>query len=105
MISIVKSELDIEEDKYLYLIMESVKTHEVCATIIPSNTKKKCFNELTGSFPHKYSHGNLYGMVVYDFDSNEILAGPIKIRQAATIRDAFIRIHKVLKSRGKNPRV
>ena len=44
-------------------------------------------------------------MVMYDYGSNEILSEPIKKRQAATIRDAFLNIHKVLKARGSKPKV
>ena len=44
-------------------------------------------------------------MVVYDFDSNAILAEPIKNRQAVTICDAFLRMHKILKPRGNNPKL
>ena len=44
-------------------------------------------------------------MFMYDYDSNEILVGPIKNRQAETIRDAFLNIHKGLKARGVNPKV
>ena len=69
MISPVKTELEIEEDKYLYPIMESIKTHEVFEIIIPFNTKKEVFSDLIGSFPHKSSRGNLNVMVVYDFES------------------------------------
>ena len=52
-ISPMKYELDIEEDKYFYPIMDSVKTHKVSKKIIPFNTESKCFNELIGAFPHK----------------------------------------------------
>ena len=78
MITPVKFEFDIEESKYFYPITMSVKTHKVCATIIPSNTKKKNFSYLTVTFPHKSIRGNLYVMVVYYFGSNTILAKPIK---------------------------
>ena len=44
-------------------------------------------------------------MVMYDYDSNEILAEPIKNRQSATIRDVFFRIHKVLKVRYSKQKV
>ena len=74
-------------------------THELCATIIPFNIKIKGFSDLTGIFPHKSSRGNLYAMVMYDHDSNVILAEPIINRQAENIRDALLNIHKVLKSR------
>ena len=41
---------------------------------------------------------------MYDYDSNAILVEQIKNRQAATIRDAFLNIHKVLKARGNDPK-
>ena len=44
-------------------------------------------------------------MVMYDYDSNVILAETIKNRQAATIRNAFLNIHKVLTARGIDPKV
>ena len=44
-------------------------------------------------------------MVMYDYDSNTILAKPIKNRQATTNRDAFLKIHNILKTRGSDPKV
>ena len=81
-----------------------MKTHELCATIIPFNIKVKGFNDITGAFPHNSIRGNLYVMVVYGYDSNEILAKPIKNIHAATILSAFLKIHKILKSRGSEPK-
>ena len=43
-------------------------------------------------------------MVVYEFDSNEILAAPIKNMQAENICDVFIKISRVIKSRGRYPK-
>ena len=75
---------------------------------MPLNLKRKGFSDLTSASPHKSSRGNLYVMVMYDYDSNAILAEPIKNSQAETIRGAFLKvhkIHKVLKARGSNPKV
>ena len=44
-------------------------------------------------------------MVMYDYGINAILAEPIKNRQASTIRDAFLKIHKVLEARCSNTKV
>ena len=85
-----------------------MNTYDLCATIIPFNLKRKGFSDLTGDFSHnssRESRRNLYVMVMYDYDSNVILAEPIKNGQAATIRDAFLKVHKVLKSRGIDPQV
>ena len=43
-------------------------------------------------------------MVMCDYDSNTILNEPIKNNQAATIRDSFLKVHKVLKARGSKPK-
>ena len=100
----VKLEGEVEEDSNFYLDAETVKTHELCATVIPFNIKRKGFSDLTDAFPHKSSRGNLHVMVMYDYDSNAILVEPIKNRQAETIRDAFLNIQKVLKARGSDPK-
>ena len=96
--------MEFEEDKYFYPDAETLKTHELCVKIIPFNLKRKGFSDLTDAFPHKSIRGNLHVMVLYDYDSNAILDEPIKNRQAATIRDAFLNIHKVLKDIGSDPK-
>ena len=90
--------MEIEEDRDFYPIMYNVKTHELCVEIIPFDIKIKGFSDLIESPPHKSICGNLYVMVVCDFGSNTILAELIKNRQAATISDAFIKMHIILKS-------
>ena len=82
-----------------------MKTHELCAKTIPLNIKRKGFSNLTGSFPHNSTRGILYVMVMYDCDSNAILAEPIKNRQEATIRNDFLKIDNTLKSRGSDPKI
>ena len=57
-----------------------MKTHELYAIIIPFNIKRKGFNDITGTFPHKSSRGGVYVMVMHDYDSSAILAEPIKNR-------------------------
>ena len=80
-------------------------TRELCATIVPFNIKRKGFSDTTSALPHKSSRGNLYVMVIYDYDSNEILDEPIKNMQAVTIRNEFLKVHKVPKTRGSNPKL
>ena len=95
----VKWELEVEEDSNFYPDEETVKTHELYATIIPLNINRKVSIDLTAAFPHKSSRGNFYVMVMYDYDSNTILYEPIKNRQVGTIRNAFLKVHKFLKAR------
>ena len=71
--------MEAEEDKNIYPGLESVKNNELCTNIIPFNLKRKGFSDISGAFPHKSSRGNLYVMVMYEYDSNYILAEPIKI--------------------------
>ena len=73
----VKSEVEVEEYSNFYPDSETVKTHELCATIIYFNLKRKGLSDLTSAFPHKSKIWNLYVMVLYDYDSNIILAEPI----------------------------
>ena len=77
----VKSEVEVEEDRNYYPDSEKAKTHELCATITPLNPKRKGFSDLTGALPHNSRRGNLYVMVLYDYDRNKILSEPIKNRQ------------------------
>ena len=96
--------MEIEEDIGLNPDAESVKTHDICATIAPFNIKRKGFSDLTGALPHKSRRRNLYVMVMYDYDSNSILSEPIINRLAEIILHVFLKVHKVLKSRGSDPK-
>ena len=50
------------------------KTYDCVASLVPFQAKHKGYMDLTGRFPHKSSSGNEYILVVYDYDSNAILA-------------------------------
>ena len=71
----------------------NIKTVEQYAVI--TEVKKytvstgKAYMDLTGGFPYMSSRGNKYIVVVYDYDSNAIVAEPIKSRQAKEIFNAF----------------
>ena len=43
-------------------------------------------------------------MIAYDYDSNNILAEPIKSRTSLHIKDAYKKIRKLLCSRGLTPK-
>ena len=82
-----------------------LKTHELCETFAPFTIKGMGLRNLMGDFPHKSSRGNLYVISMYEYDSSTILSEPIKNRQSATIRDAFLKAHKVLKAIDSDPKV
>ena len=49
-----------------------------------------------GRYPTVSRDGNKYILVMYDYDSNAILATAIKSRQAAHIRDGFLELYTIL---------
>ena len=97
--------MEVKKNRYFYPDTVSMKTHELCATMIPFNLKRKRFSDLTGAFPQKASRGYLYVLVMYDYNRNTILAVPFKNKKAENIRDAFLRVHKVLKARVNDPQI
>ena len=58
--------------------MINVPSDRIVCNNDPVQYQEKGFIDLTGAFPHNSRRGNLYVMVVYDYDSNTILSKPIK---------------------------
>ena len=79
---------------------EDKKTYHVAIKIEPFKPKETAYSDLTGRFPHLSSRGNQYVLVVYDYDSNGILATPLKSRQAQEITEAWQQIHNKLNKHG-----
>ncbi len=77
-----------------------VRTHLVYATVTG-----QIFTDQTGRFPVVSSKGNKYVMVLYDYDSNAILAEPIKSRHQAELVRAYQKMHTYLTERGLKPRL
>ena len=73
-----------------------IKTYEYASSIINITPKGTTYTDLTGRFPHRSSRGNEYFYVMYDYDSNAILAAPIKNRQSLTIVNAWNTLHTTL---------
>jgi len=59
--------------------------------------------DLTGKFPVVSSQGNRYILILWDSDSNAILAEPMKNRSAAEHIRAYEVLHDYLVSRGSTP--
>ena len=66
-------------------MLESNNTNDIMVTIISFRERNTAYGDLTGRFPHMSSRGNQYIVVIYDFDSNAILAEPIKSRATGEI--------------------
>ena len=83
--------------------MPNERTNDVIAVITPFKQSRQAYSDQTGKFPYKSSRGNEYLLIVYDYDSNAILAEPLKSKAAASIRDGWKKIHEKLERRGVAP--
>jgi hypothetical protein len=63
----------------------------------------KIFTDQTGRFPEQSTRGNNYVFVLYDYDSNAILATPIKNRTSTSLVNAFNELTDQLISKGLTP--
>jgi hypothetical protein len=61
------------------------------------------FSDQSGRFPVTCSKGNQYIMVVYDYDSNHILAEPLKSRSEHELVRAYTKLHTKLTVCGLHP--
>jgi hypothetical protein len=74
-----------------------IKTQFVYAATIYA---VQIYTDQTGKFPVVSSQGNTYIMILYDYDSNAILAKPIKDRTAPELLKAFQVMEQELVARG-----
>ena len=78
------------------------QTHQLFLKV--AECSSKIFTDQTWRFHITSSHGYKYIMIAYDYDSNNILADPIKSRTSLHIKDAYQKMSKLLCSRGLTPR-
>jgi hypothetical protein len=83
-------------------IDHGVKTQFVYAATIDAG---QIYTDQTGIFPVVSSKGNKCIMIVYDYDSNAILAQPIKDRTAPELLKAFQVMEQELVARGLKPKL
>ena len=65
----------------------------------------KFYTYQTGRFPVTFTRGNKYILVAYDYDSNTILAKPLKTWTGPDLLAAYINIQKLLEQRGLKPQI
>jgi hypothetical protein len=65
--------------------------------------ESKTYPDLTGTFPSVSSRGHKYILIVYDFDSNNILAQPMKNRSDTEAIRAYTIIYDELTAKGLKP--
>ena len=76
------------------------KTKNVFATAFSFSEKELTYTDQTGKFPFKSSRGNQYIMILYDYDSNAILAKAVKTRQAKDLSDTWKQLYNDLTRNG-----
>jgi hypothetical protein len=83
-------------------IDHGVKTQFLYAATLDAG---QIYTDQTCIFPVVLSKGNKYIMILYDYDSNEILAQPIKDRTAPELLKAFQFMEQELVARGLKPKL
>jgi hypothetical protein len=86
--------------KKLTLIM-SLKLNSYMQLLYPG----QIHTDQTGIFPVVSSKGNKYIMILYDYDSNVILAQPIKDRTSPELLKAFQIMEQELVAKGLKPKL
>jgi hypothetical protein len=79
------------------------RTHFVYAAV--SEPTGQVYTDQTGRFIIPSSTGNNYLLVLYDYDSNSILAEPMKNRTAKSILAAYKSVHAKLCAAGLRPKL
>ena len=79
----------------------NVRTHSVFAK--PMSISGRVFSNHTGIFLHTSSGVTQYVIIFYDYNSNAILAEPIKSRSKRKLTQAFAKISQELTDRGLKP--
>jgi hypothetical protein len=82
---------------------QGIKTHYVYAAT--KYAGQIIYTDQTGRFPVVSRKGNKYIMILYDYDSNVIMAQPIKDRTAPELLRAFQVMEQKLVARGLKPKL
>ena len=93
----------LEDDTFPLALDEGARTHHCYAGIIEPTGQT--YQDATGRFGTQSSSGNNYVLVVYDYDSNGILAIPFPNRRAESILAAYKTAHSRLCAAGCKPQL
>lgn len=101
-----KEDTEENEDEYFPIQLTTTDTHTAsyCYTTIYEPTGK-VYTDQTGNFKYVSSRGNNALVILYDYDSNAILAEPIGNRKATTILAATKKLHDILRRKGRGPQL
>jgi hypothetical protein len=89
------------------IITEPDLDHGIKTQFVYAATIYACqiYTDQTGRFPVVSSKGSKYIMILYDYDSNAILAQPIKYRTTPELLRAFQVMEQELVARGLKPKL
>ena len=79
------------------------RTHQVFAAVY--NTTGEIANDQTGKFPTTSSRGQKYVLILYDYDSNSILAKTMRNRSDTEHLRVYNSLHQYLVKRGFKPQL
>ena len=94
-----------ERDSFPLPEFPNSKSYHCFALLTDFNATNKAYGDLTGKFPIESSRGNKYLLIIYDYDSNAILATALQNRQAGTIKKGWEKLHTILATRGAAPKL
>jgi hypothetical protein len=81
-------------------------THNTFANIMDiKEPTGQIYKDQTGRFPIQSSSGYKYIMILYDHDSNVILAEPMKSRSIHEMIRAYKKLHSYLTTHGLKPKL
>jgi len=87
-------------------LQDGQRTNFVYAAVMDVHSPSgQIHGDLTGRFPVQSSRGNKYLLIVYDYDSNAIIAEPMKNRTDSEMLRAYGNIHSLLINRGLRPQL
>ena len=98
-------QIDSEHDDEIFpILLTGNDTANYCYTTVYEPTGK-VYSDQTGNFQYASSKGNNSLVIMYDYDSNAILAEPIGNRKATTILAATKKLHDILRRKGRGPQL
>jgi hypothetical protein len=96
---------DMLEDAFPISPVPNIKCNEVAYAVIHPESMSNAYFDMTGRFPHRSTRGNKYIMVGYHYDSNSILAKPMKDRNAASMVTVWNELHQIYKKAAVAPHI
>jgi hypothetical protein len=101
----VKFEPEPEPDDPFPTGIEETNANHSCCYVSIFEPTGQVYTDQTGKFVHPSSSGNNYMLVLYDYDSNSILAEPMKTKSASHILAAYETLYKQLVRAGHKPKL